>query len=93
MHNIDIKPALSGETIPASNEKTTKEPEIRQDIWGAGPLAIETISKGEFNTDLDTTNTEKLIQLLKAYHMPKQNTHHSRVDFFWAKQGENETPQ
>ena len=30
--NIDIKPALSGETIPTSNEGTTKEPEIRQDF-------------------------------------------------------------
>ena len=47
--------------IPTSNESTTKEPEIRQDfIWGAGPLAIETITKREFNTDPDTINTEKL---------------------------------
>ena len=34
-YNIDIKPALSGETIPTSNSWT--ENEIRQDvIWGAG---------------------------------------------------------
>ena len=70
-----------------------KESEIRQDfIWGAGPSAIETITKGEFNTDPDTINTEKLIQLFKDYYMPKRNTYHSRGDFFWAKQRENETP-
>ena len=94
IHNIDIKPALSEETIQTSNEWTTKEPEIRQDfIWGAGPSAIETITKREFNTDPDTINTEKLIQLFKDYYMPKRNTYHSRGDFLWAKQGENETPE
>ena len=32
---------------------------MRQDlIWGAGPSAIENITKGEFNTDPDTINTE-----------------------------------
>ena len=47
----------------------TKEPELGQDfIWGAGPLAIETITKGELNTDPDTINTEKLI------HYSKTNT-------------------
>ena len=25
--------------------------------------------------------------------MPKRNTYHSRGDFFWAKQEENETPE
>ena len=94
IHDIDIKPALSGETMPTSNEWTTKEPEIRQDfIWGAGPSAIETITKGEFNTDPDTINTERLIQLFKDYYMPKRNTYHSRGDFFWAKQEDNETPE
>ena len=94
IYNIDIKPALSGETIPTSNEWTTKEPEIGQDfIWGAERSAIETITKGEINTDPDTINTEKLIQLFKDYHMPKRNTYHSRRDFFWAKQEENETPE
>ena len=93
IHNIDLKAALSGETIPISNEWTTKGPEIRQDfIWGAGPSAIETITKGEFNTDPDTINTEKLIQLFKDYYMPKRNTYHS-PDFFWAKQKENEAPE
>ena len=29
MYNIDIKLALSGETIPTSTEWTTKEPEIK----------------------------------------------------------------
>ena len=94
IHNIDIKPALSGETIPTSNEWTTKEPEIRHDFhWGAGTSAIETNTKGEFNTDPDTINTEKVIQLFKDYYMPKRNTYHSRGDFFWAKQDENETPE
>ena len=61
IHNIDIKPGLCGEVIPTSNEWTTKEPEIRQDfISEAGPSAIETITKGVFNTDPDTINTEKL---------------------------------
>ena len=73
---------------------TEKEPEIRQDlIWGAGPSAIENITKGEFNTDPDTINTERLLQLFKDYYMPKRNTYHSRGDFFWAKQEENETPE
>ena len=94
IHNIDIKPALSGETIPTSNEWTTKEPEIRQDfIWVAGPTAIETITKGEFNTDPDTINTETLIQLFKDYYMAKRNTYRSRGEFFWTKQEENETPE
>ena len=94
IHDIDIKPALSGETMPTSNEWTTKEPVIRQDfIWGAGPSAKETITKGEFNTDPDTINTERLIQLFKDYYMPKRNTYHSRRDFSRAKQEDNETPE
>ena len=80
--------------MPKSNEWTAKEPEIRQDfIWGAEPSAIETITKGEFNTDPDTINAERLIQLFKDYYMPKRNTYHSREDFFWAKQEDNETPE
>ena len=94
IHDIDIKPALSGETMPTNNGWTEKEPTIRQDfIWGAGPSAIKRISKGEFNTDPDTINTEKLTQLFKDYYMPKRNTYHNRGDFFWAKQEENETPE
>ena len=94
IHDIDIKPALSGETMPKNNGWTGKEPTIRQDfIWGTGPSAIEIISKGEFNTDPDTINTEKLIHLFKDYYMPKRNTYHNRGDFFWAKQEENETPE
>ena len=66
IHDIDIYPASSGEAMPTNNGWTEKEPTIRQDfIWGAGPCAIEIISKGEFNTDPDTINTEKLIQLFK----------------------------
>ena len=94
IHDIDIKPALSGEIMPTNNGWTEKEPTIRQDvIWEAGPSAIEIISKGEFNTDPDTINTEKLIQLFKDYYMPKRNTYHNRGDFFWAKEEENETPE
>ena len=94
IHDIDIKPALSGETMPTNNGWTEKEPTIRQDfIWGAGPSTIEIISKGEFNTVPDTINTEKLIQVFKDYYMPKHNTYHNHGDFFWAKQEENETPE
>ena len=32
IYNIHEKPALSGETIPTSNEWTTKEPETRQNF-------------------------------------------------------------
>ena len=41
-------------------------------MWGAGPSAIETITKGEFNTDPDTINTGKFIQLFKDYNMPNE---------------------
>ena len=71
-----------------------KEPTIRQDfIWGAGPSAIEMITKREFNTDPDTINTEKFTQLFKDYYMPERNTYHSRGNFFWAKQEDNATPE
>ena len=59
----------------------------------AGPSAIETITKGEFNTDPDTIKTEKLVQLIKDYYMPKCNTYHNRGEFFWTKQEDNETPE
>ena len=92
IYDIDIKPALSGETIPTSTRWTEKEPEKRQDFnWGAGPTAIEKITKGEFNTDPDTIDTEILLQLFKDYYMSKRNTYHSRGAFFWAKQEENDT--
>ena len=94
IYDVDIKPALSGETIPTSSRWTEKEPVIRPNlIWGAGPSAIENITKGEFNTDPDTIDTERLLQLFRDYYMPKRNTYHSRGDFFWAKQEENETPE
>ena len=67
-----MKPALSGKTIPTSNRRTEKESEIRQDlIWEVGPSAIENITKGEINTDPDTINTERLLQLFKDCYMPK----------------------
>ena len=94
IHDIDKTPALSGETIPMNNGRTEKEPMIRQKfIWAAGPSTIKTITKGEFNTDPDTINTEKLIQLFKDYYIPERNTYRSRGDFFWAKQEENETTE
>ena len=94
VHDIDIKPVLSDETLPKNNGWTEKEPTIRQGfVWGAGPSAIETITKGEFNTDSDTINTEKLIQLFKDYYMPKRSTSHSRGVILQAKQEENETPE
>ena len=94
IHDIDIKPALSDDTMPTDNGWTEKEPIIRQDfIWGAGPSAIETITKGEFNTDPGAIKTEKLVQLFKDYYMPKRNTYHNCEDFFWAKEEDNETPE
>ena len=94
IYNIDIKPILTDDTVPTGDPWNTKEPDIRQDfIWGAGPSASEIITKGEFNTDPDTVTTDKLLQLFKKYYMPKRNTYHSRGDFFWAKQEENETPE
>ena len=94
IYNIDIKPILTDDTVPTGDPWNTKEPDIRQDfIWGAGPSAIEIITKGEFNTDPDTITTDKLIQLFKEYYMPKRNTYHSRGDFFWTKQEENETQE
>ena len=71
-----------------------KDLEIRQDfIWGAGPSAIETITKGKFNTDPDTINTTKLIQQLEDYYMPERNSYHIRGDFFWSKEEKIETPE
>ena len=34
-----------------------------------------------------------MIELFREYYMPKRNTYHSRGDFFWAKQGDDETPK
>ena len=46
IHNINIKQILTDDTVPTDGNWNTKEPEIRQDfIWGAGPSAIETITK------------------------------------------------
>ena len=62
IHKIDIKHILTDDTVPTDENWNTKEPEIIQDfIWGAGPSAIETITKGEFNTDPDTIEIEKII--------------------------------
>ena len=70
-------------------ERTHKKQDF---IWGAGPYAIETITKGAINTDPDTIKTERLIQLFKGYYMPKRITYHSRGDF-WTNQEETETPE
>ena len=94
IHDIDMKPALYGETVTTNNGWTEKEPTITQDfIWGAGSSTIEMITKGELNTDPDTIYNEKLIQLFKDYYIPKRKTYNSRGDFFWAKQEDNETPE
>ena len=94
IYNIHINPRKSGETTPTKNEWTIKQPEITQDFtWWVEPSAVETITKREFNTDPDTINIEKLIQLFKDYYVPKRNTYHSRGYSFWAKQEENETPE
>ena len=48
IHNIDIKPILTDDTKLTGDQWDTKEPQIKQDfIWGAGPSAIEIITKGE----------------------------------------------
>ena len=61
IHNIDTKPILTADTVPTGDPWDTKQPEIRQDfIWGAGPAAIEIITKGELNTDPDTIKTDNL---------------------------------
>ena len=74
IHNIDIEPIPTDDTVPTGDPWDTKEPKIRQDfIWGAGPSAIEIITKGDFNTDPDTINTDKLIQLFREYYMPKKH--------------------
>ena len=39
---------------------------------GDGPSAIEIFTKGEINTDPDTINTDKLIQIYREYYMPKK---------------------
>ena len=71
-----------------------KEEEIRKDfIWGAGPGALEEITKGEYNTDPDNIKADTLQVMFKEYYMPKRNTYHSRGDFFWAKQEKEETPK
>ena len=45
-YDLDKKPALSGVSIPTRNRWTEHEPEVRHDlIWGAGPSAIENITK------------------------------------------------
>ena len=94
IHNLDNKQILTDDIVPNGDPWDTKEPEIRKDfIWAARPSAIEIITKVEFNTDPDTIKTDKLIQLFREYYMPKRNTYHSRGDFFWAKQEENEIPK
>ena len=64
---------------------------MRQDFnWAT----VHQLSKplGEFNTDLGTINTKRIMQLLKEFYSHERNTYHSRGDFFWAKQ-ENESPE
>ena len=92
-HNVDIKSISTDGTITDANWDAKKD-EIRQDfIWGAGPGAINEITKGEFNTDPDTIEADRLLTLFKETYKPKRNTYHSRGDFFWAKQEESENPE
>ena len=59
IYNVDIKQLQPFYTVPTGDLWNTKEPEIRQDfISGAGPSAIEIISKREFDTDPDTIEAE-----------------------------------
>ena len=92
IYNIDIKPILTDDTVPTGDPWNTKEPDIRQEfIWGAVPQQLKSSQKANsIRTQIQLQPT-KLIQLFKEYYMPKRNTYHSRGDFFWAKQEENET--
>ena len=91
---MDIKQILTDDTVPTGDPWDTKEPEIRQHfIWGTGSSAIEIITEAEFNTDPHTIKTDKLIDLVREYYMPKRDTYYSRGDFFWEKQEDNETPE
>ena len=56
---------------------------------GAGPSAIEIITKGEFTTGPDTTQTNTVISRIIC----AQKKHHRRGDFFWGKQEDSETPE
>ena len=69
--------------------RTRKKIRLYLGIWNA----FENLTKEEFNTDPDTINTERLLQLFKDCYMPKRNKYNSSEDFFWAKQEENETPE
>ena len=63
---MDLRQILTDDTGPTGYPRDTKEPEIRQDFnSGAGPSAIEIVTKGEFNTDPDTIKTDKIIQLFR----------------------------
>ena len=50
-----------------NGERTRNKTRFYLFIWEAGQSAIETIIKGECNTDPDTINTERPKQLLKDY--------------------------
>ena len=89
---IDIKPALSGENTNEQWMDGKRSHNKTRFYLGSRTIRDRDDYKRSVNTDLDTINTEKLIQLFKDYYMPKRNSYHSRGDF-WAKQEDNETPE
>ena len=90
-HKTDIAPLMLGEDI---TEWSGKNQRIQEDfIWGVGPEALYQIARAEYKTEPDSIKIEDLIRLFTEYYLPKQNTYHSRGDFFWVKQTEEETPE
>ena len=88
---LDITPLMKGEEI---TNCSGKEQTIQEDfIWGVGPEALYQITRAEYKTETDSIITLDLIRLFTEFCMPKRNTYHSRGDFFWAKQTEEETPE
>ena len=60
---------------------------------GVGPEALYQITRAEYKSKPDSIKVKDLIRLFTEFYMPKRNTYHSRGDFFWAKQTEEETPE
>ena len=54
---------------------------------GSRAISYRKHNKGELNTDPDTKNSERLLQLFKDYYMPKRNTYHSLSDFLGKTRG------
>ena len=58
-----------------------------------GPEALYQNTTDKYTTESDSIKIIGLIRLFTDYYFPKCNTYHTRGDFFWAKQTEEETPE